>query len=117
MPITLIGEALEVHHGDGLVDQQLFTLPIRALPADIPTVVEVDITELTIGGQVRVADLTLPDGVTTDIDAETAIAIGQPPRGRRRRGRGRRGREGEEGAAGEAAEPTGEASESRADEG
>ena len=27
---------LEVHHGDGLVDQQLFTLPVRAKPADIP---------------------------------------------------------------------------------
>ena len=91
VPITLVGEALEVHHGDGLVEQQMFTLPIRALPGAIPTVLEVDITELTIGGQVRVSDISLPEGVTTEVDAETAIAIGQPPRvvtaeERRRRG-------------------------------
>ena len=80
MPIVLVGEALEVHHGDGLVDQQMFTLAINALPTAIPSAIEADISELTIGGQVRVSDLALPDGVTTDIDPETAIAIGQPPR-------------------------------------
>ncbi len=39
-----------------------------------------DISELTIGAQLRISDLTLPAGVSTDIDPETAIAIGQPPR-------------------------------------
>jgi large subunit ribosomal protein L25 len=78
--IVLTGEALEVHHGDGLVDQQMFTLPVKARPADIPTSLEVDISGLTIGAQLRVSDLTLPAGVTTEVDPETAIAIGQPPR-------------------------------------
>ena len=32
VPITLVGEAIEVHHGDGLVEQQMFTLAINALP-------------------------------------------------------------------------------------
>jgi hypothetical protein len=41
---------------------------------------EVDISELTIGAQLRISDLTMPAGVTTDVDPETAIAIGQPPR-------------------------------------
>jgi large subunit ribosomal protein L25 len=78
--IVLIGEALEVHHGEGLVDQQMFTLAIKARPADIPTSVELDISGLTIGDQLRVSELTLPAGVTTDIDPESAIVIGQPPR-------------------------------------
>jgi large subunit ribosomal protein L25 len=80
VPVVLTGEALEVQHGDGLVDQQMFTLLIKARPSDIPTSLEVDITDLTIGGQLRVADLSLPAGVTTDVEPETAIAIGQPPR-------------------------------------
>src|SRR6202012_2493994 len=80
VPIVLVGEALEVHHGDGLVDQQMFTLAINALPTAIPSAIEADITELVIGGQVRVSDLALPDGVTTDVDPETAVAIGHPPR-------------------------------------
>ena len=80
VPVTLIGEALEVQHGDGLVDQQLFTLPVRARPADIPTVIEVDVTDLTIGAAIRIADLQLPTGVETDMDVEAAIVVGQAPR-------------------------------------
>jgi large subunit ribosomal protein L25 len=80
VPITLVGEALEVHHGDGLVDQQLFALPVRAKPADIPTVIEVDVTDLAIGAALRVADLQLPVGVTTELEEDVAIVTGQPPR-------------------------------------
>ena len=119
VPITLVGEAIEVQHGDGLVEQQMFTLPINALPTDIPSGIEADISELTIGGQVRVSDLTLPSGVTTDVDPETAVAIGQPPRVVVEEEVVAEG-EGEEGAvAEEGAEPTGEAqaSESAAEEG
>jgi large subunit ribosomal protein L25 len=106
VPITLVGEALEVQHGDGLVEQQMFTLPINALPADIPSGIEADISELTIGGQVRVSDLTLPSGVTTDIEPETAVAIGQPPRVVVEEEVPAEGEEGAEGAAEEgAAEP------------
>jgi large subunit ribosomal protein L25 len=115
VPITLIGEALEVHHGDGLVEQQMFTLPIRALPGAIPTVLEVDITDLTIGGQLRVSDVALPEGVSTDVEAETAIAIGQPPRVVTAEEEGTA--EGEEGAAAESAEATGEAAETTGEEG
>src|ERR1700723_837599 len=94
VPIVLVGEALEVQHGDGLVDQQMFTLAINALPTAIPSAIEVDISELVIGGQIRVSDLPLPDGVTTDLDPESAVAIGQPPRVVTEEGEG----EGEEGA-------------------
>jgi large subunit ribosomal protein L25 len=116
VPITLVGEAIEVHHGDGLVEQQMFTLPINALPTAIPSSIEADVSELTIGGQVRVSDLTLPAGVTTDVDPETAIAIGQPPRvvTEEEPAEG----EGEEAAEGEAAgQPSGEASEAASEEG
>jgi large subunit ribosomal protein L25 len=118
VPITLVGEAIEVQHGDGLVEQQMFTLPINALPADIPSGIEADISELTIGGQVRVSDLTLPPGVTTEVEPETAVAIGQPPRVVVEEEVAAEG-EGEEGAAEEGAEPSGEAqaSESTSDEG
>lgn len=78
--LTLVGEAVEVNHGDGLVDQQLFTLPVHAKPADIPTSVEVDISGLTIGGIIRIGDLALPKGVTVDLEDDVAIVTGVPPR-------------------------------------
>jgi large subunit ribosomal protein L25 len=80
VPVTLVGEALEVHHGDGLVDQQLFSLPIKARPADIPSGIEVDVTALVIGEAIRVADVQLPAGVTADVDEETVIVMGQAGR-------------------------------------
>lgn len=113
VPIILIGEATEVHHGDGLVDQQLFTLPVRALPMDIPTSVEVDITELSIGDAIRVADLALPDGVTADVDEEAAVVVGQAPRVVALEGEGE-AVEGEEGAA-EGEQPAAAEGESAAD--
>jgi large subunit ribosomal protein L25 len=117
VPVILIGEALEVHHGDGLVDQQMFTLSINAVPAAIPTSIEVDVSALTIGDAIRVSDVTLPSGVTTDVDPESAVAIGQPPRvvSAEEAGEGAEG-EGVEGAAAEAS-GGGEASEASSEEG
>jgi large subunit ribosomal protein L25 len=80
VPITLVGEALEVQHGDGLVEQQMFALTIHAVPANIPSGIEADISQLSIGEAVRVSDLPLPAGVSTDVDPETTVAVGQPPR-------------------------------------
>src|ERR1700728_2232991 len=80
IPVNLIGEALEVQHGDGMVEQQLFTLPVRAFTADIPNFVELDISSLTIGTSLRVADLQLPDAVAVDVDPDVTVAVGQPPR-------------------------------------
>ena len=113
VPVVLVGEAVEVHHGDGLVDQQMFSLSIRALPAAIPSSIEADVSSLTIGGQVRVSDLPLPDGVTTDVDPDSAIAIGQPPRVVAADVPA----EGEEGAAEGTAEAAAEAAEAAGDEG
>jgi len=78
--LSLVGDAVELHRADGVLEQMLFALPIKARPADIPSHLEVDISGLTVGTSVRVADVVLPAGVSTDLDPETAIAIGQPPR-------------------------------------
>ncbi len=80
VPITLVGEAIELHRADGILDQQLFALPIRSRPSDIPPHLEVDISELVIGSAVRVSDIALPAGVMTDLDPESVVAAGQAPR-------------------------------------
>ncbi|HZQ88205.1 MAG TPA: 50S ribosomal protein L25 [Acidimicrobiales bacterium] len=77
--ITLVGEALQVHREDGVVDQSMFTISVRTTPGNIPPTIEVDIRELAIGDTIRVGDLKLPQGVSTEMDAEEAIVIGQPP--------------------------------------
>ena len=74
---TLVGEAKDVTNNDGVVDQSLFSLTINATPSAIPAHIEVDISELTIGDAIRVGDLKLPSGVTTDTDPEEAIVVAQ----------------------------------------
>ena len=74
--LTLVGEAIEVAHADGIVDQQLFSLPVKAKPGSIPTHLEVDISELTVGGSVRLEDVSLPPGVETELEPETVLVIG-----------------------------------------
>ncbi len=79
VPIVLEGEADEVTRNDGIVDQVLFHLAIKAKPGSIPNELIVDISGLTIGEAIRVSDLSLPAGVETDVDPEEAIVLGQAP--------------------------------------
>ena len=78
--INLVGEALEIAHGDGIVDQQLFTLHVKAKPTDIPPSVDIDITDLTIGGALHVSDITIPPGVELETDPHATVVAGAPPR-------------------------------------
>jgi large subunit ribosomal protein L25 len=78
--INLVGEPIEVQHGDGIVDQQLFALAIKAKPADIPPSVDIDISGLTIGASLHVSDITIPPGVELETDPEATVVAGQPPR-------------------------------------
>lgn len=77
VPIVLEGEAEEVERNDGTIDHVLFTLAVDAKPGDIPNEITVDISGLVIGDTVRVSDLSLPRGVSTDVDPEEAVIIAQ----------------------------------------
>ncbi len=80
VPISLEGEAVELQRSDGVVDQQMFSLAVRARPADIPAHLQLDVSGLTVGGALRVSDLTLPPGVSTDVDPESVVVAGQASR-------------------------------------
>ena len=75
VPIVFVGEAEEVTNNDGMVDQNLFALTISSTPGNIPTEIEIDISALTIGDSLRVGDLVLPEGVTTELDPDDAVAV------------------------------------------
>lgn len=122
-PILLEGESAAVKAANGTIDQQLFTLTVNAKPADIPNDITVDVSGMDIGDAIRVGDLQLPAGVTTDVDPEEAIATAQVTRAtieaeeleaEAAEGEGGETAEGEAGEAGEAAE--GEATEGDAEE-
>ncbi|MCD9623490.1 50S ribosomal protein L25 [Rhabdothermincola salaria] len=76
VPILLTGFAKDVEDRRGIVDQTLKTFTVNAKPADIPTQFEIDVTDLTIGGVITVADVELPRGVSTDLDPEAPVVVG-----------------------------------------
>jgi len=73
VPLEITGDAVEVRHHDWEVDQQLFTVHVRAQPGKIPAAITVDISELQVGGAIRIGDLTLPEGVEATQDALTTV--------------------------------------------
>lgn len=81
VPVILVGEALQVTRAGGNVDQALFTLHVKAKPADIPAHLEVDISHLELGHAIRVSEIAIPARVALDVDPETTVATGIAPRG------------------------------------
>jgi large subunit ribosomal protein L25 len=79
VPVQLVGEATGVRDG-GLLEQLVFSLQIEAKPEAIPNSVEVDVSELAIGDQLRIADLRLPADVAVQHEADELVAQVVMPR-------------------------------------
>ena len=80
VPLNVVGESPKLEAMKGIVDQMLYTLTVKAKPGTIPTQIDVDVSEIELGTSVKVGEITLPDGVTTEVDPETPIAQGSPTR-------------------------------------
>jgi large subunit ribosomal protein L25 len=73
VPVHVIGDAVDVRHHDWEVDQKAYSMQVRATPDAIPTFVTVDISELKVGGAIRVSDVALPAGVVPAGDPAATI--------------------------------------------
>jgi len=79
IPVHLIGEAELVERGDATLNQVLNTLTVRALPAELPSYIEVDISVLdSMEKSIHVRDIVaLEHGeITTDPD-EMVVSLSQ----------------------------------------
>lgn len=75
VPIVLVGENKAVSAEGGLIEQPLTALTVNATPGRIPNSIEIDITDLKVGDGIRVGDLKLPPGVTTDLPEDEIVVI------------------------------------------
>lgn len=73
VPLHIVGDAVDVRHHDWEVDQQRFSILLNARPDQIPTSITVDISDLKVGGAIRIGDIALPDGVSPAVDASTSL--------------------------------------------
>lgn len=74
VPLESTGRAKGVQMG-GLLNQVFRTVSVECTPDRIPAKIVVDVTELDIGGHIRVADLPLPEGVRATLPAEQTLLL------------------------------------------
>jgi len=74
VPIVLTGTAAGVKQQGGILDQVLRQVEIECLPADIPSHIDADISELVFGQVLRVSDLPHSGTITFITDEELTVA-------------------------------------------
>ena len=74
VPIKAFGRAIGVVKG-GILNVTRRTVPVRCTPDKIPSVIEIDVTEVDLFGTIAVKDLNLPEGATAMLKPELTLAI------------------------------------------
>jgi len=107
--IDFVGIPIGVKEEGGLVQTINSSISISALPTNIPTSIELDISALNVGDNLTATDLSLPEGVElANEDDESLLVTITLPRAavEEEEDLDELGMEGEEGADGESAEET-----------
>ena len=75
VPISLVGDSPGAREAGGTVVQQLREVTVEALPLEIPSTIEVDVSRLTDpNGTIRAGELELGANVTLVTDSEEVVA-------------------------------------------
>ena len=74
VPITMKGEAPGVKLQGGILEQVLREVEIECLPADIPSHIDADVSQLNFGDVIRVSDLPKSDKVKFLTDEGQTVA-------------------------------------------
>ena len=77
VPIVIVGDAKKVTSGGGIIEQKLKGLRVSVRPDSIPSELSAFIAEMDVEDVLTVADLVLPDGVTTELEGETPVVTAQ----------------------------------------
>ncbi|MFL0498550.1 50S ribosomal protein L25/general stress protein Ctc [Priestia megaterium] len=76
--LSLVGEAKGTKEG-GVLQQSLYEISLKGLPQDIPSSIDVDVSELGINDTITVADIKVDKKLGITHDAEDTVASVLPP--------------------------------------
>lgn len=80
IPIHLIGKAQGVKDG-GVLEQYLRKVHVTCKPTAIPEHIDMEVTELGLGGNLHVSDMVVPDGVKVSTRSDLTVAAVLEPKG------------------------------------
>ncbi len=82
IPLVIVGTSIGVRLNAGILTQVMSELACRVDPANIPNRIEVDVTNVNIGGSLHVSDLTIPAGVEVMTgEGDTVLTVSAPKTG------------------------------------
>jgi large subunit ribosomal protein L25 len=80
IPIVLVGVPAGVRLNGGIMTQVLQELECTVDPANIPSRIEVDVTDIHIGHSIHISDITVPEGVDVVDDPSGTVMIVSAPK-------------------------------------
>jgi large subunit ribosomal protein L25 len=81
VPLVFVGESEAVEKMGGVLVKVMHELPIEAMPKDLPSEIEVDISSLVdFEAQIKAEDLNIPEGVELKVEPEEVVALVQEPK-------------------------------------
>lgn len=73
VPVKFVGNAAGVAQG-GVVHQIVHEIPVKCAVKDIPAFIEADVTSVQMGQSLRLAQVTLPETVTSPFNGTVVLA-------------------------------------------
>ncbi len=80
VPLEFLGDPIGVAEGGSLI-KPVNDLEIRGPAGDLPSILQADISNLSVGDSFHVSDLILPEGIEVMAPAEEVLAIVHAPHG------------------------------------
>ena len=80
IPIVLTGISIGVRLNGGIMTQVLLDLECRVDPTNIPSRIEVDITDVAIGHSIHVSEIAVPEGVEFLTEGTSTVMIVSAPK-------------------------------------
>jgi large subunit ribosomal protein L25 len=80
VPVETKGEAAGVKNGGGVLEHVLHKVKIKALPKDLPEIIEVDVTKLELNQTIHLGELPKIEGVEYVGDAKLSVISVAAPR-------------------------------------
>jgi len=79
VPVESVGEAAGVKTSGGVLEHVLFKIKVRALPNDLPEMIQVEVSHLEIGQAIHLGDIKAPPGVEVLGDKHISVlAVAAP---------------------------------------
>eukprot|EP00828_Plagiopyla_frontata_P037307 TRINITY_DN49043_c0_g1_i2.p1 TRINITY_DN49043_c0_g1~~TRINITY_DN49043_c0_g1_i2.p1 ORF type:complete len:256 (-),score=35.71 TRINITY_DN49043_c0_g1_i2:26-793(-) len=79
VPVRIVNEPKGLESG-GMLEIHYESIPVEALPKDIPEVIEIDVAALEIGDHLQLKDVKIPEGVKALLDEEDILVAVSAPR-------------------------------------